>query len=121
MTCRYLSGGALDRLPAAVARSLTAAVARDLRYLDAVRLALPRLRDPDGEDAAVELRGHRLGVDALRESERTAESPERPLEAELALLLALVLGDALAGYRERTVLDLDLDVLLGARGGPHGG
>src|SRR4051794_26295822 len=96
---RLLRRGAapLDR------RSLAVAVAVP-RDLDPARLALLRLRDRDVEDAIVELGGDSVGVDAIRQRQRAAELAERALETEEALLLALVLGLALTGDRERAVV-----------------
>src|SRR3954470_11673337 len=79
---------------------------------DLARLALLGLRDPDLEHAAVEPGGHRLGVDPLRQRQRAREGAERALHAVEALVAVLVLGLALAGDRERAVLELDVDVLL---------
>src|ERR671914_887225 len=84
--------------------------------LDPARLALLGLRDADLEHAAVEARADRVGVDALRERQRAGEAAERALDAVVALLVGLMLGLALAGDRERALLDLDLDVLLAHAG-----
>src|SRR3954447_4273491 len=83
---------------------------------DLARLALLGLRDPDLEHAAVELRGHRLGVDPLRQRERAGERAEGALHAVEALLAVLVLGLALAGDGQRAVLELDVDVVLAHAG-----
>src|SRR5437763_181897 len=80
---------------------------------DAARLALLGLRDPHLQDAAVEARLDRVGVDALGQRQRAAERAVRALDAEVALLLLLLLGLALTGDREDVVLDLDVHVLLG--------
>ena len=60
--------------------------------------------------------GDGVGVDALRQGQRAREGAEGALHAVEALLAVLVLGLALAGDRERAVLDLDLEVLLGHAG-----
>src|SRR5687768_15987625 len=79
---------------------------------DAARRALLGLGDPDLEHAVGELRGDRLGVDALRQRERPAEAAERALDAVEALALGLVVGLALTRDGQDGVLELDAHVLL---------
>src|SRR5262249_11815843 len=78
----------------------------------AVRLSLLRLRDAHLEHALVEVRLYGVGVDALRQRERAAETAERTLDAVEPALLALLLGLALTRHGEDAVLHLDLDVVL---------
>src|SRR4051794_14888300 len=100
-----LRRSALDRRGLALA----VAVPRDL---DAARLALLGLRHDHLEHSVVERGDDLAGVDALGQRQRAAELAERALEAEEALLLALVLEVALAGDRQRAVGELDGHVLL---------
>src|SRR3954447_21256822 len=72
---------------------------------DAARLARLGLGDADLEHAAVEARGHRLGVDALRQRERAREGAERALHARVALVLAGLDDLALTRDREHGVLE----------------
>src|SRR5437773_6705603 len=92
------------------------ALDRPLADLHPGRLGLGGLRNPDLENAVLELRVHLPGVDPLREGERTREAAERPLDAVITLALLLGLGLALARNREHVVLDLDVDVILGHAG-----
>src|SRR4051812_21335902 len=87
-----------------LAIAIAVAVPRDL---DPARLALLRLRDPNIEHAIVERRIDLVRIDALRQRQRPAELAERPLETEEPLLLALVVGLALAADRQRPVVELD--------------
>ena len=63
--------------------------------LDAARLALLGLGDPDLEDALFEGRDDLLGVDALGQTQRAAELARRALDADVALALLGRLGRAL--------------------------
>ena len=83
--------GALDRL-----RVVSGALAE--ADLDLAGFLLFGLGDLDLEHAAVEVGLHAVGVDAVGEGERAGESAEGALEPVVALLLALVLGLALAAW-----------------------
>src|SRR5206468_2415988 len=109
---RLLGGRSLDGGRAAVA----VAVRVRRAYLDATRLALLGLRDAHLEHALVELGHDAVGVDALGQRQRPAEGTGQALHAVPAALLALVVGLALAGDRERVVTDLDAHVVLAEAG-----
>src|SRR3954454_9507010 len=80
--------------------------------LDAPRLALLGLRDPHVENTVMERGVDPVRIDPVGQGQRAAELAERALEAEEALLLALVLRLALTGDRQRAVVELHRDVLL---------
>src|SRR5215213_520832 len=117
--CRQDKEGGEPRRPSARAGSGRAALdggGLGAADRDAPRLALVRLGDAHLEHPAVEAGGHGVGVDALGQGERAGERARRALDAVEALALLLVLGLALARDRERGVLELDRDVLLGHAG-----
>src|SRR3954453_7558142 len=106
-----LGGRALERGVA-----VAVAVRGRLADWDAARLALLRLRDPDLEHAVRERRLDLLAVDPVGQSEVGAERAELALDSVEAALLLGVLRLALAGDRERAVVQLDVHVALGQAG-----
>src|SRR4051812_14512031 len=108
---RLAGRASLDRGRPAVAACAPEGVAVP-RDLDPPRLALLGLWDRHLEHAIVEGGLDLVRIDAVGQRQRAAELAERALEPEETLLLALVFGLALAGERERPVVELDRDVLL---------
>src|ERR1700761_5027511 len=74
--------------------------------LHLARLSLLGLGDQDLQHSVVKLGLDAVGVDAVREGERSRERAEGPLEAVVALL-GVVFGGALAGDGQRVVFELD--------------
>src|SRR5688572_22651880 len=87
-------GSALDRRVAAAERDL-------------LRLLRLGLRDADLEHAVAVVGLHLVLGDALRDADRAAEAPEAALEADEAVLGALLGALTLGGHGERVVLELD--------------
>src|SRR4051794_39866521 len=86
------------------------------RDLDLAGVHLLRLRDVDLVGAFLVGRLDRVLGDTLREPDRAGEGAEAALEAVVALLRDLRAPLALGADRQRAVLDLDRDLVLGHAG-----
>src|SRR3954447_13103300 len=82
------------------------------RNLDPPRLALLGLRDRHLENAVMEPGTDLVRVDPVGEREGAGELAERALEAEEALLLALVLGLPLTADGQRPIVEFDRHIVL---------
>src|SRR6516165_5479052 len=76
------------------------------------RLCLLRLRQRDGEHAILEICLDFVGVDAVRNSERSLERAIAALGEVIILLLLLLFVPLLALDRQRAVGELDVDIAL---------